>query len=162
MRCFFSFLCAMCCWVGSVSAKPSLGYVRAVYGGWGIKEGFAMFAMAFEKTKSDVIYFLESENLELSNLDLRAVSAFLDQRDVLRDFIKSHSFNAGRHSDLLVNFFRLSAKVAHWYQPDDPVVLEFKRIVYQNQSVTRILSETEKLYRHVYEIVSAHVDWEAF
>ena len=143
------------------NAKPSLGHVWAVYGGWGIKEGFGMFAKAFEETESDVVYFLESENLELRNCDLMPISAFLDQRSVLRDFIKSHSFNADRHAGLLVNFFRLSARVAYLYQPDDPVAVEFKRIVHQNQSVTRILSETEKIYRHVYEIVSAKIDWGA-
>ena len=114
-----------------------------------------MFAKAFEKAENDVICFLESENLELRNIDLMAINSFLDQRKVLMDFIKSHFFNADRHSRLLVNFFRLSAKVAQMYQPDDSVVVEFKRIVYQNQNVTRILSETEKIYRHVYEIVNA-------
>ena len=141
---------------------PSLGYVEAVYSGWGIKKGYAMFAKAFEETEGVVAYFLKSENLELRNRDLMAVSAFLDQRKELRDFIKSPSFNCDQHSGLLVNFFRLSAKLACLYRPDDPVVIEFKRIVYQNQSVTRILSETEKIYRHVYEIISAQVDWEAF
>ena len=141
---------------------PSLGYVEAVYSGWGIKERFSMFAKAFEETEGDVVYFLKSENLELRNLDLMAVSAFLAQRKVLKDFIKSPSFNCDRHSGLLVNFFRLSAKLVCLYRPDDPVAIEFKRIVYQNQSVTRILSETEKIYRHVYEIINAQVDWEAF
>ena len=140
--------------------KPSLGWVDAVYGGWGIKEGFGMFAKAFEKTEKDVVYFLECANLELRNKDLSAVSAFLDQRKVLKDFIKSHFFNVDRHGGLLVNFFRLSAKVAHQYQPEDPLVVEFRRIVEENQSLTRIMSETEKIYRHVYEIVSAQVDWE--
>ena len=98
-----------------MKAEPSLGLVNAVYGGWGIKDGFGMFAKAFEKTESDVVCFLESENLELRNIDLMAISAFLDQRKVLMDFIKSHFFNVDRHGRLLVNFFRLSAKVAHLY-----------------------------------------------
>ena len=76
----------------SVNAKPSLGWVNAVYGGWGIKDSFGMFAKAFEKTESDIVCFLESENLELRNIDLMAISAFLDQRKVLMNFIKSHFF----------------------------------------------------------------------
>ena len=142
-----------------MNKKPSLGWVEAVYEGWGIKEGFMMFAKAFEKTENDVVSFLESENLELTELDLKAVSSFLSERDSLRDFIKSCSFNADRHARLLVNFFRLSARVAYLYHPDDPVVVDFKRIVYQNQSVTRILSESEKIYQHVFEIVNAQIDW---
>ena len=160
VKCLLSFLCTMCFCVCSVNAKPSLGYLQLAYSCWGTKEDCVGFATAFEKTECDVVSFLESDDVELTKRDLMVISAFSTQRYTLRCFMKSSSFNRARHEKLLLNLFRLSAKIACLYRPDDPKVEAYGRVVYQNQSIERIMSETEGLYQSVGEAIDGQIDWQ--
>ena len=139
--------------------KPNLNYLQVAYSCWGTKEDFAGFSTAFEKTECDVVSFLESDSVELTERDLMVLLAFSTQRYTLRCFLKSSSFNRARHEKLLLNLFRLSAKIACLYRPDDPKVEAYRRVVYQNQSIERIMSETEGLYKFVGEAIEGQINW---
>ena len=142
-----------------MNAKPNLNWLSTAYSCWGSKEDFIGFAIGFEKTEGDVVSFLENDNLELTKRDLEVLLAFSTQRYSLRCFIKSNSFKRDKHEKLLINIFRLSATVACKYRPDDPKVEAYRHVVYHNQNIERILSETEGLYQSVGEAFDGQIDW---
>ena len=153
-------MCAKLFLEGSSSARPNLNYLDIAYCGWGgLKDDFIGIALGLEKTESDVVSFLENDNLELTQRDLMVISAFSTQRYTLKCFIKSHSFNRARHEKLLINLFRFSAKVACLYKPDDPKVEEYRKIVFQNYRVDKIISETERLYQSVGDAIRGQINW---
>ena len=68
----------------SVNEKPNLNYLQVAYSCWGAKEDFAGFSTAFEKTECDVVSFLESDSVELTERGLIVLLAFSTQRSTLR------------------------------------------------------------------------------